>query len=61
MRNILEIVAKGTCKVSTIPSIPSLTILHWELSMANLMRGSVLSLCLAHLRFSRSMTTTPSL
>jgi hypothetical protein len=35
----------------------SLTALHWEVNMANLMRTSTLLLCLARLRFSRSMTT----
>jgi uncharacterized membrane protein YqaE (UPF0057 family) len=39
----------------------SLAALHWELNMANLMRTSALLLCMARLRFCRSMTTIPSL
>jgi hypothetical protein len=49
-----------TANVPRIVVSHSMAVLHWELSLANLMRTSALLLCLERLRFSRSMTTIPS-
>jgi hypothetical protein len=61
---VVDVTATSARKNTNVPRIGARLLLpgsmYWELNIENLMRTSALPLCLARLRFSRSMTTIPS-